>query len=196
MAPTSDDWRRATLGAIARANDADTAPDYSRLQEELSQEGFEHPTRLEMLLGSLAGEELITYAEATSMAGFNAINFRVTEAGRRELERLQETLAVEREGVAYLTAAEIAALEPLISEIRGFAESGSLPLDREDVADLVVQIDTVQVQARSPKPRRNIVRSALEAIGEHLRQVPADVRAGVVGAAAVKALEQALQIVT
>jgi hypothetical protein len=76
-----------------------------------------------------------------------------------ELMQEQESQDDPASAAAVLTVVEYRTLERFIQEVRGLLESA--PLDPEDRADAEAQLDTIEAQMRSPRPRRRLIGMAL-----------------------------------
>ncbi len=57
-----------------------------------------------------------------------------------------------------------------------------LPVSSEDKAEAIAEIATIESQLQSPRPKRNIIRTSLEAVKRILQDIPANVAANIIAA--------------
>ncbi|HET6811916.1 MAG TPA: hypothetical protein VFH50_12985 [Acidimicrobiales bacterium] len=69
------------------------------------------------------------------------------------------------QAAAVLTHDEQRRVEALVRQLRQLEEDGQLADDPEDRAEAVAEIETIEAQLRSPRPKRSIVRAALSSLG-------------------------------
>ncbi|MGO9873185.1 MAG: hypothetical protein ACLPVY_05240 [Acidimicrobiia bacterium] len=94
----------------------------------------------------------------------------ITASGTNRAEQIIDER--EREAVAIagliLTHLEVEQLEAAIGPLRAALDSGDVPLQGDDLAEFDADVQTIQDQIRSPRPKREIVRAALRSIGDFL----------------------------
>lgn len=66
--------------------------------------------------------------------------------------------------VDVLTVAEHRQVEPALAEIQKFLDEHRDELDPEDAMDLDAQVQTIEAQMRSSRPRRSVIGAALAAV--------------------------------
>ena len=90
----------------------------------------------------------------------------ITAAGVNRAEELIE----EREQIAQaavgvlLTAEEQQDLEALVRPLRAALDRGEIPLEGDDLAEFDADVRALETQIRSPRAKRDIVRSALASV--------------------------------
>lgn len=118
--------------------------------------------RFQLLIRRLHDDRLVDSVIQENAAGEVMVTHprRVLPAGLRaaEEEPPAEHLAV------FVTAAERAALEPVLAAVRTAVDEkvGSIEPDR--LADIEAQLETIHGQLRSPTPRRRIVGEVLKTL--------------------------------
>ena len=88
-----------------------------------------------------------------------------TLSARAAIMRELDASASHERTVQFLTVPEQQRLERFLSDLEAALERGEQPADPEDQAVLDAERQTLDVQLRSPKPNRGVVRSALRSIG-------------------------------
>jgi len=199
--------RRAVLAAVYRLSDGDTMPEYPPGEVAITPEvhdvaplasgpDVEQAIRWNVSQGfmtssGIAGHVGITHhgvneAEQILEAiakrrELDAEEARATELGD-EMERMQRENAATI-ALVIVTPEQRATLEQLTSALQRAVEDG-LDLDSDDQAEVQVQIDTIQTQLRSPRPRAGVIGTALKA----LRWTGGQTIAGILGNAAYAGL--------
>jgi hypothetical protein len=87
-----------------------------------------------------------------------------------------------------LSPAEQGELERLLGELRQAVEEASSQLRPDDAVELEVDLASAEAQLRSPRPKRGIVRAALEAVQEKWSGLATGVVIGVTANAAFAAI--------
>lgn len=91
-----------------------------------------------------------------------------------------------------LAVHELKALERVVGELRRAEEAGELDqVDPEDRAEISAEVETLQAQLRSPKPKRAIVREALRS----LRVITEQAAGSAIGAGVVVAVSMAADLI-
>ncbi|MGI8939485.1 MAG: hypothetical protein ACR2JF_14995 [Iamia sp.] len=87
---------------------------------------------------------------------------QLTPEGQDRVEDSQRSVGGGSGAVlAELTIQEFRKLEVVLSDVRRFLEEHGDELERDDLQDLKAQIETIEAQQRSPRPRRGVIGAAM-----------------------------------
>jgi hypothetical protein len=75
----------------------------------------------------------------------------------------------------FLDGAEKEQIEAFVTIVLRAVDAGTIPLSKEDGADLLAQLETLTAQARSPRPRRSIMGGVLKVVATIGANVAADI---------------------
>jgi hypothetical protein len=95
-------------------------------------------------------------------------------------------LLISKPAKPILAVHEVRLLERVVGELRKAEDEGSLDqLDPDVHAEVAAEVQTLESQLRSPKPKRSIVKAALES----LRNIAEEAVGGAMGAGVVVAVK-------
>lgn len=87
----------------------------------------------------------------------------ITPAGQDEVERMRREPGPQP-ATPFLTIVELRRLEAVAGAVQRLLDEHEDEIDPEDVQDLRAQLDTIEAQKRSPRPRRDVMAAAIGAI--------------------------------
>jgi hypothetical protein len=116
----------------------------------------------------------------------------ITPAGQDEVERLRREAPKSEaaEVNIFLSADEMASLEPMVKAVEDYLHNHGDELDPDDADDIRAQLDTIRAQTRTKRPRRDVVAGAVKGL-----KWAADKAGGAaLGAGTLALIQQALQL--
>lgn len=147
------------LRQLAASDSQGQTPDLASFDDLFPEGGAD---KASWVVERLYRDGYLTGIDAQTMAGFNLLRIRLTPSGRERLR--QTTTAAVSARPAILLVEERRDLEPLLQEIRRLLDSDIAFGSADDEADFTAQLETVETQLRSPRPRRGIVREAIDSL--------------------------------
>lgn len=130
----------------------------------------------------------VRWLEGEGLLSFETLGggISITHEGIKKVE--EEPVPVRADLSVVLTATEHRELERLVRELQGAIEEARPQLDPDQIAELQASLDSAAAQLRSPKPKRAIVKVALDTLQQNWRRVAGGIVISAVGSAAFAAI--------